>query len=118
MLTADDLTAAEQQVVAAVGRGQTEDLRAGDAATDDPGRGASWPAERTIRAEVCLEGPHPYSAGRQRLAATWTIFPARRSLETPKGGVPSLEELGSAVLCRCLQYRPRHLSTPQRRQPS
>ncbi|MER6559521.1 hypothetical protein ABT300_17635 [Streptomyces sp. NPDC001027] len=52
MLTADDLTAAEQQVVRAVARGQAVDLRVGDAAADEPSRGASWPPERTIRADL------------------------------------------------------------------
>ena len=55
MLTADDLTAAEQQVMSAVASGEAADLRVGDAETDAPGRGASWTPERTIRAEVVAQ---------------------------------------------------------------
>lgn len=54
MLVAGELTAAEQQLVHAASHGLAADLR-GSGALCDPGSGASWGPERTIRAELLAE---------------------------------------------------------------
>ncbi|MFD8395941.1 hypothetical protein ACFV2N_43815 [Streptomyces sp. NPDC059680] len=54
MPAADELTAAEQQLVAAATCGQAADLQGSDA-LDNPGRGTSWGPERMIRAELVTQ---------------------------------------------------------------
>jgi hypothetical protein len=54
MLADQERTAAEQELVRAAARGQAADLRRRDA-PNDPGRGASWGPERSVRAEVVAQ---------------------------------------------------------------
>jgi hypothetical protein len=50
-----DLNEAERQLLNAATRGTLVDLQVGDVDIDNPARGATWGAERTVRAEVLVE---------------------------------------------------------------
>jgi hypothetical protein len=51
-LADDEPRGPEQRLVDAVVSGAVVDLRTGDPAADDPASGATWPADRTVRAEL------------------------------------------------------------------
>ncbi|GAA2111629.1 hypothetical protein [Actinomadura alba] len=46
----DDPAERERRIAAAIEAGQPIDLRTGDAGRDDPARGATWGADRTVPA--------------------------------------------------------------------
>ncbi len=54
-----DLTDAEQRLIAAAAAGEVADYSTGESDHDDPAQGATWGAERRLRADVvrrlCLE---------------------------------------------------------------
>ncbi|MFF8531693.1 oxidoreductase [Streptomyces sp. NPDC015532] len=87
MLVADELTAAEQRLVHATSHGLTADLR-GSEALCDPGRGASWGPERTIRAEL--------------VARLLTDSEARTPLRLAGARITGLLDLEGATLSRWL----------------
>ena len=55
MISERDRTEPEQRVLRAAGTGALVDLRTGDKDLDDLARGATWGADRTVRAELLVE---------------------------------------------------------------
>jgi hypothetical protein len=55
LLDDHDLSEAERGALEAIARGDAADLRTGQADADDPERGSTWGADRTVRADLLID---------------------------------------------------------------
>ncbi|MER7753138.1 hypothetical protein [Kitasatospora sp. NPDC097643] len=85
-------TATEQRLWHAYRRGERTDLQTGDPQTDNPAHAATWPAERTVRAEalthLLLHGPAPEPGHVPRLDLVGARITGRLDLTGATIGVP------------------------------